>query len=112
MPRMPCAPSVSTSGACNTRRSLTLLAMRQRSQKESEAGGERVAAMHRRDVAGLTPRALLIGTLLIPLMCLWVEYSEIVSQATDASGFSLLFPAVFVLFVLVLLNQALRRFVP
>ncbi len=61
---------------------------------------------------GITLRALIIGILLIPLMCLWVEYTEIVAQATDLAAMSLIIAVVFVLFVLLLVNFGLKRFLP
>jgi hypothetical protein len=48
--------------------------------------GQRAAAA----TAGITPRAFVIGTLLIPLMCYWVEYTEIVAQGTDLAAMSLI----------------------
>jgi hypothetical protein len=66
----------------------------------------------RRRFAGITPRALLIGTLLIPLNCYWVEYTEIVTEGTDLAAMSLIIGAVFSLFVLICLNGLLRRLAP
>ncbi len=62
--------------------------------------------------AGITPRALLIGLLLIPLMCYWNEYTEIVAEATDLAAMSLIIAVVFALFVLVMLNLFLKKFFP
>ena len=62
--------------------------------------------------AGITPRAFLVGTLLIPLMCYWVEYTEIVAQGTDLAAMSLIIGAVFALFVLICLNGLLARVAP
>jgi hypothetical protein len=61
---------------------------------------------------GITPRALIVGVLLIPLMCLWNEYTEIVAQATDLAAMSLIIAVVFVLFVLVLFNLLLKKIAP
>jgi len=61
---------------------------------------------------GITRRALIIGCLLIPVMCLWNEYTEIVAQATDLAAMSLIIAVVFVLFVLVMINLFLKRFLP
>lgn len=61
---------------------------------------------------GITLRALIIGILLIPLMCLWVEYTEIVAQATDLAAMSLIIAVVFVLFVLLLFNFLLKKYLP
>ncbi len=62
--------------------------------------------------AGITPRAFILGTLLIPLMCYWVEYTEIVAQGTDLAAMSLIIGAVFSLFVLVCLNGIIARVAP
>src|SRR5579862_4097351 len=61
---------------------------------------------------GITPRALIIGILMIPLMCLWNEYTEIVAQATDLAAMSLIIAVVFMLFILLLINYLLKRFAP
>ena len=62
--------------------------------------------------AGITPRALIIGILLIPIMCLWTEYTEIVAQATDIAAMSLIIAVVFVLFMLLLVNFGLKKYLP
>jgi hypothetical protein len=62
--------------------------------------------------AGITPRAFLIGTLLIPLMVYWVEYTEIVAEGTDLAAMSLIIGAVFALFLLICLNGLLARIAP
>lgn len=61
---------------------------------------------------GLTPRALILGILLIPVMCFWNEYTEIVAQATDLAAMSLIIAVIFALFVLLLINSFLKRFFP
>lgn len=61
---------------------------------------------------GITRRAFLIGLFLIPLMCFWNEYTEIVAQATDLAAMSLIIAVVFALFVILLINFALKRFAP
>ena len=61
---------------------------------------------------GITPRALIIGLLLIPVMCFWNEYTEIVAEATDLAAMSLIIAVVFALFVLTLINLGLKRFAP
>jgi hypothetical protein len=63
-------------------------------------------------VAGITPRAFIIGTLLIPLLVYWIEYTEIVAQGTDLAAMSLIIAAVFALFVLLCLNAVVARFAP
>ena len=61
---------------------------------------------------GITRRALLIGLLLIPLMCFWIEYTEIVAEATDLVAMSLIIAVVFALFVLLGINMVLKRVFP
>ena len=61
---------------------------------------------------GITPRAFLIGLVLIPLMCFWNEYTEIVAEATDLAAMSLIIAVVFALFILILINQFLKRYFP
>ncbi len=63
----------------------------------------------RAKTAGITPRAFVVGTLLIPLVSYWVEYTEIVAQGTDLAAMSLIIAAVFVLFVLVCINALLAK---
>ncbi len=73
---------------------------------------EQAAARPRVVTAGITPRAFLIGTALIPLMCYWVEYTEIVAQGTDLAAMSLIIGAVFALFLLICFNGLLSRVAP
>src|SRR5205085_4493214 len=60
----------------------------------------------------ITLRALLLGLLLVPLLCFWNVYSEIVAQSTELAGLSLTIGAVFALLALLLLNAGLRRWRP
>ena len=76
---------------------------------ESEANSRQPKKL---GLQGITPRALIVGTLLIPIMCFWNEYTEIVAQATDLAAMSLIIAVVFALFVLLMLNLFLKRFVP
>lgn len=62
--------------------------------------------------AGITLRAFVIGTLLIPLLIYWVEYTEIVAQGTDLAAMSLIISAVFALFVLLCGNALVYRLAP
>jgi hypothetical protein len=62
--------------------------------------------------AGITLRAFLIGTLLIPLNCYWVEFTEVVTEGTDLAAMSLIIGAVFSLFVLLCVNGLLKRIAP
>ena len=73
---------------------------------------EQGTAQGRARTAGITPRAFVIGTLLIPLMCYWVEYTEIVAQGTDLAAMSLIIGAVFALFALICLNGLIARVAP
>lgn len=61
---------------------------------------------------GITPRALLIGLFLIPVVCIWNEYTEIVAEGTDLVAMSLIIAVVVLLFGLVLVNLALKRWWP
>ncbi|HZP84302.1 MAG TPA: DUF6785 family protein, partial [Chthonomonadaceae bacterium] len=61
---------------------------------------------------GLTPRALLLGTLLIPALIFWNVYSDIVAQSTELAVTSLSIGVVFALLVLLALNLALKRWLP
>src|SRR5712692_7926346 len=61
---------------------------------------------------GISWRALVIGALLIPVVCLWNEYDEIVAEGTDLVAMSLIISVVILLFFLVLINLALRKWVP
>lgn len=65
-----------------------------------------------RRAVGITPRAFLVGTLLIPALCYWVEYTEIVAQGTDLAAMNLIISAVFSLFVLVCLNGVIGKLAP
>lgn len=61
---------------------------------------------------GITLRALVLGVVLIPVMCFWTEYTEIVAEATDLAAMSLIIAVVFALFVLLAFNLALKRLAP
>src|SRR5258707_10224473 len=61
---------------------------------------------------GVTGRAVLLGVVLIPPACWWLEYTECVSEGTDMAGISYVLPALFLLFLLVALNRPLRRWRP
>src|SRR5690349_18528953 len=63
-------------------------------------------------VFGVTPRALLIGALLVPILCAWTLYTEIVAQSTELAVMSLSVGAVFALLVLLAINGALKRWLP
>jgi hypothetical protein len=61
---------------------------------------------------GLTGRALVIGLLLIPVLCAWNDYSDIVAQATEMAVLSLSIGVVFALLVLLSINALLRAVAP
>jgi hypothetical protein len=61
---------------------------------------------------GITPRAVLIGLSLIPVVCIWNEYTEIVAEGTDLVAMSLIIAVVVLLFALVMVNLALKRWWP
>jgi hypothetical protein len=60
----------------------------------------------------ITLRALVIGVLLIPLMCVWGIYTEVVVQSTEFSTMSLSLGIVTLLLVLIGLNAAIRKWLP
>src|SRR5205085_223909 len=60
----------------------------------------------------ITLRALLVGLLLVPLLCFWNVYSEIVAQSTELAGLSLTIGAVCALLLLLGVNSLLRRWKP
>jgi len=61
---------------------------------------------------GVTPRAILLGTLLIILNCYWVMVTETVWFALHITCISLFFNVIFTLFVLTLFNAILKRVAP
>lgn len=76
---------------------------------EEAPGGEppRVGQTH-----GLTPRALALGLLLVPALCAWNVYCDVVAQATEMAVLSLSIGVVFALLVLLLLNGVLKSLAP
>ena len=60
----------------------------------------------------MTKRAIFIGLLLIPLSAFWISNSEMVTGVTEITSTSLLIGAVFILFVLVLINVFLEKILP
>ena len=60
----------------------------------------------------MTKRSVIIGLLLIPLSSFWISNSEMVTGVTEITSTSLLIGAVFILFVLVMLNVLLERLTP
>lgn len=57
-------------------------------------------------------RAFVIGTMLVPILCYWNVYSDIVAQSTELGDMSLSIGAVSILLALLALNAALRRWAP
>jgi hypothetical protein len=65
-----------------------------------------------RPTAGITRRALILGALLIPVVCIWNEYTEIVAEGTDLVAMSLIIAVVILLFLLVTINLGLKKWAP
>jgi len=61
---------------------------------------------------GVSLRSILIGIILIPINCYWVQLSEIKWMTIDVTIVSLFMNVVFCIFVLSLLNGLLRRWRP
>jgi hypothetical protein len=61
---------------------------------------------------GVTFRAVLIGLVLIPVNCYWVIYVEGIRHWNHATAMSLFWNTIFCLFLLVLLNLLLKRYLP
>ena len=61
---------------------------------------------------GVTPRAILLGVLLIPPNAFWLMQMELVWGSTYPSTIPLLSTVVFTLLVLLSLNWAIKKFVP
>lgn len=61
---------------------------------------------------GVTLRAILLGSLLIPILCFWNVYSEVVAQSTELAVMSLPVAVVFALLLLLFINAGLKRFGP
>ena len=62
--------------------------------------------------AGVRGRALALGALLVPLLCFWNVYSDVVAQSTELAVLSLSIGIIFVLLVLLGANALLRRLHP
>ena len=62
--------------------------------------------------SGVTPRAIAIGLLLIPINSYWIFMTEIIRYQGHPTTISLFYSCIFNLIVLILLNGALRRFAP
>jgi hypothetical protein len=57
-------------------------------------------------------RALIIGTVLIPINCYWVVGAEIIRASIHATVLSIFFNVVFAIFVLALLNLFIKKYRP
>ena len=68
--------------------------------------------VHGASVAPASWRAVLLGTLLAPLVSYWVAYTQIRANSTDLVMMSLFTAALFPLLVLLALNTLLRRVAP
>jgi hypothetical protein len=79
---------------------------------ETERERPEVGKQNRLRAYGVTPRAVVVGSLLVPLLCFWTLYSEIVAQSTELAVMSLSVGAVFALLLLLLLNAVFKRFLP
>jgi hypothetical protein len=62
--------------------------------------------------SGVSFRAVLLGSLLIPLNTYWVIYVEGIRHWNHCTAMSLFWNSVFCIFVLVLINLVLKRYVP
>src|SRR5438034_11738321 len=60
----------------------------------------------------VTPRAVGLGLLRVPLLCWWTLKHELIWGGSEFVEASLVVIAVFMLFLMVLLNTALRRWAP
>ena len=60
----------------------------------------------------LTVRAVLIACLLLPLNAYWITQMAVVRYQGHPTTVSLFFNAIFILFVLRLLNDVVRRIIP
>jgi hypothetical protein len=65
-----------------------------------------------RPAGPVTGRSVLLGFALVPLNSLWIVHTELVRYAGHPTTTSLYFNVIFCLFVLVGLNQVLRRLLP
>jgi hypothetical protein len=61
---------------------------------------------------GVTVRAVTIGVALIPLNTLWVVYVEGIRHWNHCTAMSLFWNSIFCLFLLVLLNLLIKRYIP
>ena len=62
--------------------------------------------------SGITPRAWIIGLLLIPLLDFWLQYTEIVAAGPDLAAMSLPMAVLFALLVLIGINLGIKKYQP
>jgi len=62
--------------------------------------------------SGVTLTPLLLGLTLIPINCYWVVKAEIIRATIHATILTMFFNVIFCMFVLTLLNHAIKRFIP
>ena len=62
--------------------------------------------------SGITPRAWIIGLLLIPILDFWLEYTEIVAAGPDLAAMSLPMAVLFALLVLIGINLGIKKVRP
>lgn len=77
--------------------------------REDREGCSTTSNQHARSV-GVTPRAVLLGALLIPLNAYWVTVVEVRWYTLDGTCLPLMITPLFLLFLLVLANMAWRRY--
>ena len=68
--------------------------------------------MHRQLTQGVTFKSIIIAALLIPINCYWVIEMEVIRNSGHPVTISLFFNVIFSLFLLIGVNQLLRRFSP
>jgi Ca2+/Na+ antiporter len=81
---------------------------------QPSSGHERAAqpAADRRSARAVTPRSILLGLVLVPLLCWWSLKHELIHGGSEFVEASLIVVVVFALFGLVLVNHSLRRWAP
>ena len=66
----------------------------------------------RKKIAGVTWRAVVIGLILIPPVTFWIMEVECVWHSGHPTSISLMWGVVFTMFVVILLNLLVRKFLP
>ena len=78
-------------------------------QHSNSSQNGRIEPLRKKD-SGFTAKALIIGILLIPVNCYWVVGGESVYNSYSPSGVALFSNVVFTIFVLVIFNLLIERF--